>query len=99
MGYWFFHEYLDEARRFRVHRIAAETETEARKLHRQACEFRWVTQHVEPSVSGLFTSAEAGQRTLAPSHRPGDPYHTTTNPIPAPAHIANELQTLTIHDA
>lgn len=82
--FWFFHEYLDESRRMRIHRIEATTEQEARKLHRQACEFRWVTQHVEPSVSSLFTRGDYGPRTLAPSHRPGQPYTTQSNPVTMP---------------
>jgi len=35
--YWFYHEYLDEARRFRIHRVDTDTEREARKLHRRLC--------------------------------------------------------------
>ncbi|HEY7823046.1 MAG TPA: hypothetical protein VIG24_09445 [Acidimicrobiia bacterium] len=87
MGYWFWHEYLDEERRMRVHRITAETEQEARKLHRQACEFRWVVQHVEPSVSSLFTVGDYGPRTLVSGHRPGQPYTTTSNPAPPPEDV------------
>lgn len=84
MAYWFFHEYLDEARRMRIHRVQSETEQEARRLHRQACEFRWVTEHLEPSVSSLFTIGEYGPRTLVPSHRQGQPYSTQSNPVPMP---------------
>ncbi|HEY7823590.1 MAG TPA: hypothetical protein VIG24_12170 [Acidimicrobiia bacterium] len=90
--YWFYHEYLDEARRMRIHRIECETEQEGRKLHRQACEFRWVTQHVEPSVSSLFTRGEYGPRTLAPGHRRGEQYHTEVRPIEMPDYIRQVLR-------
>ena len=94
MTYWFFHEYLDEARRFRVHRIEAATEADARKMHRQACEFRWVTQHVEPSVSSLFTRGEAGQRTLVRSHRPGDTYSTEWRYVSPPEGLLESIRDL-----
>lgn len=92
--YWFYHEYLDEARRFRIHRINCETEQEARKLHRQACEFRWVTEHVEPSVSSLFVKTEGGQRALIPGHRPGERYRTEFRPVPAPDYIREKMRKL-----
>lgn len=91
MTYWFYHEYRDEASRHRIHRIEAATEHEARKLHRQACDFQWVTQHADPSVSSLFTRGEYGPRTLAPGHRPGQPYHTEVVPIPMPTYIRDVL--------
>jgi hypothetical protein len=83
-AYWFFHEYVDEARRFRVNMVGSDSEQDARRMHRQACEFRWVTVHVEPSVSSLFTRGEYGPRTLAPSHRPGQKYHTEVVPVEMP---------------
>ena len=89
--FWFYHEYLDEEARFRIHRVDAETEQEARKLHRQACEFRWVTHHVEPTVSSLFVKTEAGQRSLVPGHRPGDRYHTSIAETPMPDYIRAAL--------
>jgi hypothetical protein len=89
--YWFYHEYLDEARRFRIHRVDTDTEREARKLHRQACEFRWVTHHIEPTVSSLFVKTEAGQRSLVPGHRPGDRYHTQIAETPMPDYIRQAL--------
>ena len=92
MAYWFYHEYLDEARRFRIHRVDADTEQEARRLHRQACEFRWVTSHVEPSVSSLITRGEYGPRTLVSGHRPGQPYTTTPNPVPPPADVLQAIR-------
>jgi len=95
-AYWFYHEYLDEARRFRIHRIDCETEQEARKLHRQACEFRWVTAHEEPSVSSLFTRSEGGQRTLVQGHRPGQRYHTDFRPVPAPESVRKMFQNVRI---
>jgi hypothetical protein len=85
--YWFYHEYLDEARRFRVHRIDAETEQEARKLHRQACSFHWVSKHVEPSVSALFSRNGPTHRTLISGHRPGEPYRTDYKPVAMPDYI------------
>jgi hypothetical protein len=91
MTYWFHHEYLDEARRFRIHRIEADNETQARKMHRQACQFSWVTEHAEPSVSSLFMRTEGGHRAIAPSHRPGDHYHTDIAPIPMPEYIRQSL--------
>jgi hypothetical protein len=96
--YWFFHEYLDEARRFRINRIETDNETQARKMHRQACDFRWVTQHVEPSVSSLFVKTEAGQRALAPGHRPGDPYHTQIAETPMPDYIRQLLRNYKARD-
>ena len=89
--FWFYHEYLDEARRFRIHRIDSDTEQEARRLHRQACEFRWVTHHAEPTVSSLFTRAEYGPRTVVSGHRPGQPYTTTPNPVPPPADVLTAI--------
>ena len=89
--FWFYHEYLDEARRFRIHRIDANTEQEARKLHRQACEFRWVTAHIEPSVSALYARTETGQRSIITGHRPGQTYSTEYRPIPMPDDIRTTL--------
>ena len=89
--FWFYHEYLDEERRFRVHRVDCETEQEGRKLHRQACEFRWVTHHIEPTVSSLFVKTEGGQRALVQGHRPGQPYHTDFRPIPMPDYLREQL--------
>ena len=86
--YWFYHEYLDEERRFRINRIECDTEKDARKYHRQACEFRWVTQHIDPSVSSLFAKTETGQRALVQGHRPGQPYHTDFRPVPCPNDVA-----------
>ena len=90
--FWFYHEYLDEARRFRIHRINADTEQDARRLHRQACEFRWVTEHVDPSVSSLFARTDLGQRTLIAGHRPGQPYRTEWHPIPAPPDVLQAIR-------
>ena len=90
-AYWFYHEYLDEERRMRIHRVEMATESEARKLHRHACAFQWVTHHVEPSVSALFARTFEGQRTLAPGHRPGDAYHTQIAAIEPPAYIRQLL--------
>jgi len=99
MAYWFYHEYLDEERRFRIHRIDCETEQEARKLHRQACEFRWVSQHIEPSVSSLHTRGEYGPRTIVAGHRPGQPYSTTPNPVPMPDDVRKSLAAFTTRQA
>jgi len=76
--FYFFHEYLDEERRFRVNKHTSETEQEARRMHRQAAEFRWVTQHAEPTVSPLFGKGEYGYRAIAPSQRPGHTYTLET---------------------
>jgi hypothetical protein len=76
--YYFFHEYLDEERRFRVNKLTADTELDARRQHRQAAEFRWVTQHQEPTISPLFARGEYGYRPIVPSQRPGTPYTTET---------------------
>lgn len=97
-AYWFYHEYVDEERRFRINRIDCETEQEARRLHRAACEFRWVTQHVEPSVSSLFVRSETGQRTLVQGHRPGQPYHTDFRPVSCPDDVATMFKTVRFHD-
>jgi hypothetical protein len=96
--YWFYHEYLDEARRFRINRIECDNEQQARKQHRLACNFQWVTQHVEPSVSSLFVKTEAGQRALVPGHRPGDPYHTEVAPTPMPDYIRAMLHNYKARD-
>ena len=98
MSYWFYHEYLDEERRMRIHRVEAETEKEARRLHRQACEFRWVTQHVEPSVSSLMTVGEYGPRSLVAGHRPGQHYSTVPHPVPMPDDIRDLLRTVRFGD-
>jgi hypothetical protein len=90
--YWFYHEYLDEDRRFRINRIECDTEHEARKYHRQACEFRWVTQHIDPSVSSLFVKTDTGSRALVQGHRPGQPYHTDFRPVPAPESVRKMFQ-------
>jgi hypothetical protein len=89
--YWFYHEYLDEERRFRIHRVDSETEQEARRLHRLACNFDWVTHHVEPTVSSLFVKTEGGQRALVQGHRPGQPYHTDFRPVPMPDDVREML--------
>jgi hypothetical protein len=89
--YWFYHEYLDEARRFRINRVETSTEQQARNMHRQACDFRWVTHHIEPSVSALFHKTPEGPRTLAPGHRPGDAPHTRVAPTAPPAYIRQQL--------
>jgi hypothetical protein len=70
--FWFYHEYLDEARRFRIHRVEATSEQEARKLHRHAAAFQWVTDHVQPTVSPLFHRSSGRQpdsRTRTPARR------------------------------
>ena len=90
--YWFFHEYLDEERRMRVHKFTAETETEARRMHRQACEFRWVTQHVEPSVSALFRLGDNRTIPIAPSCKVGEQYLRQDNPVPMPDYIREQLR-------
>jgi len=92
--YWFYHEYLDEARRFRIHRVEADTEHDARRLHKQACEFRWVTHHVEPSVSSLYTKDQGTQRALVPGHRPDDAYHTQVAPTQMPPYLRQQLGNL-----
>jgi len=96
--YWFYHEYLDEARRFRVNRIDAETETEARKMHRHASEFHWVTQHVEPSVSPLFSRNGPTHRILVPGQRPGQTYSATFNAVPCPPEILARVRNLRMGD-
>ena len=96
--WWFYHEYLDEERRMRIHRVEAETEKEARKLHRQACEFRWVTQHLEPSVSSLMTVGEYGPRSVVAGHRPGQDYSTVPHPVPMPDYVREMLTGLRIGD-
>ena len=90
-SYWFYHEYLDETRRFRINRIEIDNERDARRQHKQACDFQWVTRHAEPSVSSLFVKTDEGQRALIPGHRPGDPYHTQIAPSPMPAYIRQLL--------
>jgi hypothetical protein len=89
--FWFYHEYCDEAGRFRIHRIESQSEAEARRMHRNACEFRWVTEHVRPSVSSLFTRGDYGPRTLAPAHHPGQPYRTEVVPVPMPDDIRQRI--------
>ena len=96
--FWFYHEYLDEERRFRIHRVDCETEQEARKLHRQACEFRWVTHHVNPTVSSLFAKTESGQRAIVQAHWPGQPYHTDFRPVPPPDDVRHKFATLRMGD-
>jgi hypothetical protein len=92
--YWFYHEYLDEHRRMRVNLVGAQTETEARRLHRSAADFHWVTQHAEPTVSSLFTKGKYGQQTIAPQQRPGVPYAQHDKPAPCPPEVKAALQQL-----
>jgi hypothetical protein len=89
--YWFYHEYLDEERRMRVHKHTAETEQEARRMHRQACEFRWVTQHIEPSVSALRRRGDGKDVVIAPACRKGERYTTESKPIPMPDYIRDQV--------
>jgi hypothetical protein len=96
--YWFYHEYLDEERRFRVHRIEAETETEARKMHRHASEFLWVTQHIDPSVSPLFSRNGPTHRLLVPGQRPNQSYIPAFNPAPCPPEILDQVRNLRMGD-
>lgn len=96
--FWFYHEYLDEARRFRIFRVEADTEKDARKMHKQACDFQWVTNHVEPSVSALMGRGDAGVRTLAPAHRPGDRYHTEYSWVPMPDYIRVQMRNVRVAD-
>lgn len=89
--YWFFHEYRDEAARHRVHKVTAESEREARRLHRQACEFLWVTQHVDPSVSSLFRQGDRRSVAIQPGRRPGEKYGGEEKPVPMPDHVHDQL--------
>jgi hypothetical protein len=82
--YYFFHEYLDEARRFRVHKHTADTEQQARTNHRQAANFQWVTNHTEPTISSLFGKVEGTYKAITPSQRLGTPYRTHTEATPMP---------------
>jgi hypothetical protein len=90
--YWFFHEYLDEARRMRVHKFTAETEADARRMHRSAADFRWATSHVEPSLSALFRLGDNRTVTIGPSCKPGQQYGSSDNPIPMPDYIRDRLR-------
>lgn len=92
--YWFFHEYLDEARRHRVYKVTAESEPDARRLHRQACEFRWVTQHVDPSVSSLFRAGDGRSVAIQPGRRPGEKYGGEEKPVGMPDYIRKRLSNL-----
>ena len=96
--YWFYLEYLDEERRFRVHRVESDNEQEARKMHRSSCEFLWVTQHIEPSVSALFSRNGPTHRTLISGHRPGDAYHTEWRPVPCPDDVRAKITGLRMGD-
>jgi len=96
--FWFYHEYLDEERRMRVHKHTSETEQEARRMHRQACEFHWVTSHVDPSVSALFRLSEKRDLAIAPGRRPGQPYGGTETPIVMPDYIREKLKGFRLGD-
>ncbi len=91
-AYWFYHEYLDEARRFRVHKHTADTENEARKMHRQAAQFAWVTAHIEPTISPLFTLGDGRDRAIIPGQRQGLPYVTHPQPVPCPPDVWDKLK-------
>ena len=82
----------------RVHKFTAETEQEARRMHRQACEFNWVTQHIQPSVSALFRSGDQRIVPIAAGHRPGEQYVRQDNPIPMPDYIREQLTGFRIGD-
>lgn len=90
--YWFHHEYLDEERRLRVHKHTAETESEARRMHRNACEFRWVTAHIEPSVSPLFRRGDSRDVAIMGGRKPGQVYGGEEKPIPMPDYIRHQLR-------
>lgn len=92
--FWFYHEYLDEHRRMRVNLVGAETEADARRLHRSASDFHWAKQHVEPTVSSLFAKGEYGQVTIALQQRPGVPYAQHSTPAPCPPEVKAALQQL-----
>jgi len=96
--FWFYHEYLDEERRMRIHRVEAESEKEGRRLHRQACEFRWVNQHLKPSVSSLMTIGEYGPRSVVAGHRPGQDYSTVPHPVTMPDYVRDMLTGLRMGD-
>jgi hypothetical protein len=96
--FWFYHQYQDEARRFRVFRIEIASEAEARNRHRQACDFHWVTDHVKPAVSPLFTRGEHGVRTLIPGHRQGETYSTEYRPIACPPEVSARVAGLRMPD-
>jgi hypothetical protein len=89
--YWFFHEYLDEQRRMRIHKVTAETEQEARRMHRNACEFHWVTHHIDPSVSALYRRGEGRNMPIMQGGRPGSHYGAESKPITMPNYIKNRL--------
>jgi hypothetical protein len=88
--YWFFHEYLDEERRMRIFKVTAETEQEARRLHRQACQFMWVTHHIDPSVSALYRRGERDMPIMQ-GGRPGGHYGAESKPITMPDYIRQLL--------
>lgn len=97
--YWFYHEYLDEQRRMRIHRITAETETEARRLHRAASAFDWVTAHVTPTVSSLFHQGTYGPRAIATQQRPGQPYRTDSPAVECPPELSASIDQYKASDA
>ena len=97
--YWFFHEYLDEARRPRVNKVTADTEADARTRHRQAADFHWITHHIEPSISPLFHHTEGMDRAIIPGQRPDHPYRHTVEPTPMPDYIRAALTKARTRDA
>ena len=96
--YWFFHEYLDEERRMRVNKVTSDSEGDARKMHKQACAFLWVTHHQEPSVSPLFRLGDGRDVAIVPGHRKGQPYSTVSQPVPMPEYLRKLVRNVRIGD-
>ncbi len=76
--FWFFHEWLDEQRRFWAAPHFFESVSEARTAHVAASGFHWVKgKMTEPSISGLFARDAVGDVTIQQPCRPGeDPKRT-----------------------
>lgn len=96
--FFFYHEYLDEEGRFRVSKHTAETEQEARRNHKRAAEFGWVTQHDKPSLSPLMGRGEFGYRAIAPAQIHGRPYRTEIVPSECPPEVSSAVRNLRMGD-
>lgn len=71
--FWFFQEWLDEDRRFWAEVRGYQFAHDARREHRLAAAFRWVTKGmVEPSISALYARDAAGVVEIQEPCRPGD---------------------------
>jgi len=71
--FWFFHEWLDEQGRFWAEIKGFQFPSDARREHRLASGFRWVTGKMHTaSISALYARDAIGMVEIQMACRPGD---------------------------